>query len=63
MRSLLDVNVLVSLLDANHVHHSHCMRWLDSHVGQHHRRLVTLDQSVPTSAVKGAKDRHLVVID
>jgi uncharacterized protein len=30
MRSLLDVNVLIALLDANHVHHRLCTRWLES---------------------------------
>lgn len=143
MRALLDVNVLIALLDANHIHHSHCTRWLDAHVGQgwascpltqngcvrilsqpnypnavpaaevaarlheatqgpahafwpdsisvlppgaidwprllsarhltdayllalaveNRGRLVTLDQGVPIAAVKGAKDRHVVVID
>jgi toxin-antitoxin system PIN domain toxin len=34
MRALLDVNVLIALFDANHVHHERCMRWLDEHVAQ-----------------------------
>ena len=143
MRALLDVNVLIALLDANHVHHARSTSWLDSHVGQgwascpltqngcvrilsqpnypnavpaaqvaerlyeatqadahafwpdsisvltpdtinwprllsarhltdayllalaveHRGRLVTLDQGVAVAAVKGAKARHLVVID
>jgi predicted nucleic acid-binding protein len=29
---------------------------------EHRARLVTLDESVPISAVKGAKDKHLVVV-
>ncbi len=142
MRALLDVNVLIALLDANHVHHACSTRWLDSNVSQgwascpltqngcvrilsqpnypntvpaaevaarlydatqgaahafwpdsisvltpdaidwsrllsarhltdayllalaveHRGRLVTLDEGVPVSAVKGAKDKHLVVI-
>jgi uncharacterized protein len=142
MRALLDVNVLIALLDANHVHHARSTRWLDSNASQgwascpltqngcvrilsqpsypntvsaaevaarlyeatqgaahvfwpdsisvlapdaidwplllsprhltdayllalaveHRGCLVTLDESVPISAVKGAKDKHLVVI-
>ena len=31
MRSLLDVNVLVALLDANHALHVPTLRWLDEH--------------------------------
>ena len=34
MRALLDVNVLIALLDAGHVHHSHAMTWLENEV--HH---------------------------
>ena len=30
MRALLDVNVLIALLDAGHVHHSLAMDWLES---------------------------------
>lgn len=143
MRALLDVNVLIALLDANHVHHARSTNWLHSNVArgwascpltqngcvrilsqptypnavaaaevaarlfeatqgpahtfwpdsisvlapdaidwphllsarhltdayllalavEHRGRLVTLDQGVPISAVKGAKDKHLVVID
>ncbi|MBK1703906.1 VapC toxin family PIN domain ribonuclease [Halochromatium glycolicum] len=29
MRALLDVNVLVALLDASHMHHGTAMRWLE----------------------------------
>jgi hypothetical protein len=32
MRALLDVNVLIALLDAGHVHHSLAMAWLDSQI-------------------------------
>jgi uncharacterized protein len=143
MRALRDVNVLIALLDANHVHHARSTRWLGRHLGQgwascpltqngcvrilsqpnylntapaaevaarlydatqgpahafwpdsvsvltpnaidwsrllsarhltdayllalaveHRGRLVTLDEGVPLLALKGAKDRHLVVID
>lgn len=28
MRALLDTSVLIALLDANHIHHSLCSRWL-----------------------------------
>ena len=33
MRALLDVNVLVALLDAAHVHHRRAAAWLGRHVG------------------------------
>jgi toxin-antitoxin system PIN domain toxin len=32
MRALLDVNVLVALLDANHVHHTRAVNWLSSNL-------------------------------
>ena len=32
MRSLLDVNVLIALLDENHVHHAAAAVWLDNHI-------------------------------
>lgn len=32
MRALLDVNVLIALLDAAHVHHSRARAWLEAHV-------------------------------
>ncbi len=32
MRALLDVNVLIALLDAGHVHHSLAMDWLHSQI-------------------------------
>ncbi len=31
MRALLDVNVLVALLDAGHLHHAAATRWLSTH--------------------------------
>ena len=34
MRSLLDVNVLVALLDAAHLHHRVATDWLAAHIGQ-----------------------------
>jgi hypothetical protein len=34
MRALLDVNVLIALLDASHVHHARATDWLSRHVGQ-----------------------------
>lgn len=34
MRALLDVNVLIALLDAGHVHHAAANAWLDAHVEQ-----------------------------
>ena len=33
MYSLLDVNVLIALLDENHLHHALVCDWLDSHIG------------------------------
>lgn len=32
MRALLDVNVLIALLDAGHVHHSRARRWLEQEI-------------------------------
>lgn len=32
MRSLLDVNVLLALLDGNHLHHQRARRWLDREI-------------------------------
>lgn len=34
MRALLDVNVLLALLDADHVDHVRARRWLDGEIGQ-----------------------------
>lgn len=34
MRSLLDVNVLIALLDAGHIHHDRASDWLARHSGQ-----------------------------
>lgn len=34
MRALLDVNVLISLLDAAHVHHVRATRWLERQIGE-----------------------------
>lgn len=34
MRALLDVNVLIALLDAGHLHHSLALRWLAVHRDQ-----------------------------
>lgn len=34
MRALLDVNVLVALLDASHLHHGDAIRWLAAHTRQ-----------------------------
>jgi toxin-antitoxin system PIN domain toxin len=34
MRALLDVNVLIALLDTNHLHHTRAMRWLETHIDQ-----------------------------
>jgi uncharacterized protein len=33
MRALLDVNVLIALLDADHVMHSQAMSWLEQEIG------------------------------
>lgn len=32
MRALLDVNVLIALLDAGHLHHAKAMAWLESEI-------------------------------
>ncbi len=32
MRALLDVNVLIALLDAGHVHHRRASEWLEQHI-------------------------------
>lgn len=32
MRALLDVNVLIALLDADHVHHASAMAWLSANI-------------------------------
>ena len=34
MRALLDINVLIALLDAGHVHHQRAHRWLDENIDQ-----------------------------
>jgi toxin-antitoxin system PIN domain toxin len=34
MRALLDVNVLIALLDAGHVHHAAATDWLGAHINQ-----------------------------
>jgi toxin-antitoxin system PIN domain toxin len=34
MRALLDVNVLIALLDAGHVHHATASKWLDANIEQ-----------------------------
>lgn len=34
VRSLLDVNVLIALLDRNHAHHSLVANWIDGHIEQ-----------------------------
>lgn len=34
MRSLLDINVLLALLDSDHVDHRHARRWLDGSIEQ-----------------------------
>ena len=92
MRALLDVNVLIALLDENHIHHAAASDWLaerddvsllDDAVVDRRRlsgprqvtdvylpalavalgaRMVTLDKSVPLSAVPGASEGSLVAI-
>lgn len=34
MRALLDVNVLIALLDAAHVHHRNARAWLEANIEQ-----------------------------
>ena len=33
MRTLLDVNVLIALLDADHIHHARASTWLEANIG------------------------------
>lgn len=33
MRALLDINVLIALLDADHIHHLRARDWLSTHIG------------------------------
>lgn len=32
MRALLDINVLIALLDADHIHHARAREWLSAHI-------------------------------
>ncbi|MEI7949673.1 MAG: TA system VapC family ribonuclease toxin [Gammaproteobacteria bacterium] len=34
MRALLDINVLIALLDASHLHHQRAMQWLHANIHQ-----------------------------
>jgi len=34
MRALLDINVLIALLDADHIHHHRARAWFETHVRQ-----------------------------
>jgi hypothetical protein len=34
MRALLDVNVLIALLDSDHLHHGHASAWLTQNIGK-----------------------------
>jgi uncharacterized protein len=34
MRALLDVNILIALLDSNHIHHTQVTDWLVSHIDE-----------------------------
>lgn len=34
MRALLDVNILIALLDSNHIHHTQATDWLVSHIDE-----------------------------
>jgi predicted nucleic acid-binding protein len=34
MRALLDVNVLIALLDATHIHHASARAWLEANIEQ-----------------------------
>lgn len=54
MRPLLDVNVLLALLDADHVDHRRARDWLGT--------FATFDGRVPLEAVAGATREHLVVV-
>ena len=55
---LLDVNVLISLIDAEHVQHRDAHDWF-SRAG--HRSLATMDRRLVTDAVRtGAAALHLI---
>ena len=53
MRALLDVNVLIALLDKNH---------LLALAVAHGIRFVTLDKRVPLATVREAREESLLVI-
>ncbi len=52
MRALLDVNVLIALLDAQHVHHENARQG----------RFVTFDARIAPDSVVGARDPHYCAI-
>ena len=74
MRALRDVNVLIALLDENHTHHAAASERIRSHPlstpvsqrlgrrGSHGAWMVTLDEAVPLSSVRGASEDSLVAI-
>ena len=70
MTSLLDVNVLISLLDANHEHHPAVMggpkQFTDIYLlalsVSHGARFVTLDTGVPRVAVPQATNASMHLI-
>jgi len=57
--ALLDVNVLVALLDADHVHHDAAHDWF---AGARQHGLATFDTSIPVSVVLGATPTHLLTL-
>jgi predicted nucleic acid-binding protein len=78
MRALLDVNVLIALLDAGHIHHRRASEWLENHKLLGHRqitdsyllglavrhqcRFVTFDTRIDSGIVKGAGPHHWVTL-
>ena len=64
MRALLDVNVLIALLDAGHVHHRREITnvYLLALAVHNRGRLVTFDRGIGIEAVKNAGNDNLLIM-
>ena len=71
MRALPDVNVLVALLDRQHLAHGRAHAWLAQNLGigwalcplvRHIGRLVTFDTGIALNIVRGAMPHQLLVL-
>ena len=60
MRALLDVNVLIALLDADHTLHGNASTWFAAHGGQGWASCP--NAAVSRNAVIGSDASHLLVI-